>query len=788
MSAWNAHSTRLPAVLFQGSNNAGLCLGSPAFAPQAAVGSVACSLRPSPPLSAPPHNRRQRKRPLHLFLFLPRHPAPTAALRCPRLPTLPVPLCSALLTAVLPCTRARAHTHTRNQLTTRMVADFPRKGKNIYMFNLNAIENLSPFELKNELINIATTSSERVLTDAGRGNPNWIAVRPRLMFNHFGLFAMGECDSVSGDLALIPSFLGNETPGVITRSSDRYYQRYQRFLQANPQAAEILRPVTEYAEAIDESELLADKGVSRFTRNEFIYELCISYLGCQYMYPDRIMKYSEQILKQYLRSILKFSQDFDVYAVEGGTAGMTYVFKSLKIHKILKDKDNIIIVSPVFSPYLEIPYIENLTLVNVKIDDRHFLDETLPHELTEAVKVAKVICIVNPGNPTSLSMSRKQLEQLRDIVETHNPNLLIISDDVYATFVEDFTCVANVLPRNTITIYSFSKFIGVTGWRLGAVCISKDNVMDECLNTRRSCTTTPYITDQTYLKEKYAKRGGVAGATSAVAQVSLGAAGAAGQPSSSPSTSSLSPVGSGAGSGAGLAGLEAKVTFAKQDKGLEGVLKHVDSILTHNEVEQSDAIYKDLTNRPASMNFIERIVADSRLVALHHTAGLSAPQQLFIVMSCLYLLKHGDEYKQQVMSILHERLRNIYEAMSLPIPRKHSFDRFTFYYLTINIEELITQYSALHGLPGVSTAKLFKFITDNYSSLDICYKLARDFHVIALPGRGFGSDPWSIRISLANCSTEQYKTIGRSVKAVVFSYVEMMVLSSKLLAGKDHDK
>jgi len=38
---------------------------------------------------------------------------------------------------------------------------------------------LSPFELKNKLIAMSQTHHERLMLNAGRGNPNWLAEMPR---------------------------------------------------------------------------------------------------------------------------------------------------------------------------------------------------------------------------------------------------------------------------------------------------------------------------------------------------------------------------------------------------------------------------------------------------------------------------------------------------------------------------------------------------------------------------------------------------------------------------------
>ena len=47
-------------------------------------------------------------------------------------------------------------------------------------------ESLSPFELKNKLINMASSDSEKMMLNAGRGNPNWVATTPRAGFSSWG--------------------------------------------------------------------------------------------------------------------------------------------------------------------------------------------------------------------------------------------------------------------------------------------------------------------------------------------------------------------------------------------------------------------------------------------------------------------------------------------------------------------------------------------------------------------------------------------------------------------------
>jgi len=63
-----------------------------------------------------------------------------------------------------------------------------------------------------------------------------------------------------------------------------------------------------------------------------------------------------------------------------------------------------------------------------------------------------------------------------------NPQLMIITDDVYGTFIEGFRSLMYVLPYNTLCLYSFSKYFGATGWRVAAMALRRDkNVFDDRL-------------------------------------------------------------------------------------------------------------------------------------------------------------------------------------------------------------------------------------------------------------------------------------------------------------------
>src|SRR3981189_3592117 len=67
------------------------------------------------------------------------------------------------------------------------------------ILTLRKFEALSPFEIKDELINLAKATSRKTQSaflNAGRGNPNWIATTPREGFFLLGQFAVTESKRV----------------------------------------------------------------------------------------------------------------------------------------------------------------------------------------------------------------------------------------------------------------------------------------------------------------------------------------------------------------------------------------------------------------------------------------------------------------------------------------------------------------------------------------------------------------------------------------------------------------
>ncbi len=518
---------------------------------------------------------------------------------------------------------------------------------------------LSPFELKDKLIALASEgerAADRQLLNAGRGNPNWLATTPREAFGVLLQFAIGESRRrVSApDLGTLPEKAGSA-------------QRLREYLDGHVDqpGAPSLRTSFEYA--VKELGLDPDA---------FAHELTEGVLGCFYPVPDRMLRGAEKVVHEYIVRELGAppSGRYDLFAVEGGTAAVCYTFDSLMLNHLLRRGDTIALGVPTFTPYLEIPEFDRYAFKVVHVDaslerradDSHswqYADEEID-KLGD--KRIKAFVLVNPSNPPSVAMRDSSVERLVKLVKSKRRDLIIITDDVYSTFVPGFRSILAELPENTIGVYSYSKHFGCTGWRLGVVALHPDNVIDRMI-----------------------------------------------------------------------------------------------ARLPARERKELDHRYKSITLRPDQLKFIDRMVADSRQVALNHTAGLSTPQQVQMALFSLFALSDAaNSYKTLCQLISRRRYAALMDGLGLKAPPD---GQRAAYYAEL---DLMVWAEKTYG-PDFA-----RFLKKNYESTDVLFRLAERSGIVLMHGGGFGGPSWSVRVSLANLPEDTYPRIGQLLREAAEGYVK----------------
>ncbi|MCM1452651.1 MAG: bifunctional aspartate transaminase/aspartate 4-decarboxylase [Clostridium sp.] len=532
-----------------------------------------------------------------------------------------------------------------------------------------ALSVLSPFEVKNKLIELAQDEAKKstsIFLNAGRGNPNWITIEPRQAFFLLGKWAMAESSRVWD----VPDTGITGMPAKAGAAD-----RLRAFLKENASepGARLASGAFDY--------LVEKKGMDA---DAVAQEWASSMMGDTYPTPDRILATTQALVRDYLAQEMgdnaPRNDDYDLFATEGGTAGMCYAFNSVKANRLMKKGDKIALMVPCFTPYLEIPNLEDFgfEVVNISanaVERDGYHDWQYPDEEVNKLRdpSVKLLCVTNPSNPPSYTLSRHTLDLLIDIVKNDNPNLMIVTDDVYGTFVENFRSLMYELPFNTMCVYSFSKYFGATGWRLAVMALNKDNVYDKLI-----------------------------------------------------------------------------------------------SELPESEKAQLKTRYESLTLDVPGLKFVDRLVADSRLVALNHTAGLSTPQQMQMSLFAAYsLVENGAAYKSKMQALIRSRLEALWSTTGfklLPDPLRAG------YYSEIDM---------MVWAKKIYSEDFARWLNDSYEPLDFVIKLANDTAVVLLNGDGFDGPKWSVRASLANLRKEDYLKIGAAIKKQLAEYYDTYQKANK---------
>ncbi|MEG0133128.1 MAG: bifunctional aspartate transaminase/aspartate 4-decarboxylase [Clostridium sp.] len=327
------------------------------------------------------------------------------------------------------------------------------------------LESLGAFEISNEMLKLAKNNDKHnTFLNAGRGNPNWINTEARLAFTRIIEFGVMESERTICDGSLAGY-----------TSTYKIGERFENFLDNNKASDKFLKKVIKYCT----STLAMDK-------DELVKEFVDGAIGNNYPVPSRCLVNTEKILNMFLEKELyngvKLSKETSVFPTEGGTAAICYIFNSLKENKLIKAGDKIAINTPIFTPYLQIPKLDDYEMVEVDLQSKE--EDNWNISLSELEKLndesIKALFLVNPSNPGSKALNKEVLNKIKEIVEKRK-DLIIITDDVYGTFVNGFQTVYSVAPYNTLLVYSFSKLYGATGWRIGLIATNEDNVFDELI-------------------------------------------------------------------------------------------------------------------------------------------------------------------------------------------------------------------------------------------------------------------------------------------------------------------
>ena len=231
----------------------------------------------------------------------------------------------------------------------------------------------------------------------------------------------------------------------------------------------------------------------------------------EYSPSQGFLSYRQKLVQYYAAYDIELSVD-DIIITTGGSEAVLFAFLSC-----LNPGDEIIVPEPAYANYMAfaISAGAKIRTVPTTIEDGFALPavekfEELINEHTRAI----LIC--NPNNPTGYLYTRREMNQIRDLVKKYD--LYLFSDEVYREFIYTGSpyisaCHLEGVEQNVLLIDSVSKRYSECGIRVGALITKNEEVRNAVMKFCQARLSPPLLgqlvaeasidTPKEYMREMY---------------------------------------------------------------------------------------------------------------------------------------------------------------------------------------------------------------------------------------------------------------------------------------------
>lgn len=221
--------------------------------------------------------------------------------------------------------------------------------------------------------------------------------------------------------------------------------------------------------------------------------------------------YREKLTSYYEKYGIHLTAD-DIIVTAGGSEAVLFAFLAC-----LNPGDEIIVPEPAYANYMAfaISAGARIRTVTTTIDEGFALPkvekfEELINDRTRAI----LIC--NPNNPTGYLYTRREMNQIRDLVRKYD--LFLFSDEVYREFIYTGSpyisaCHLEGIEQNVVLIDSVSKRYSECGIRIGALITKNEEIRRAVMKFCQARLSPPLIgqiaaeasldVDEEYMRDVY---------------------------------------------------------------------------------------------------------------------------------------------------------------------------------------------------------------------------------------------------------------------------------------------
>ena len=194
----------------------------------------------------------------------------------------------------------------------------------------------------------------------------------------------------------------------------------------------------------------------------------------EYSPSQGFRSYREKLTKYYAKYDIRLDAD-DIIITTGGSEAVLFAFMSC-----LDPGDEIIMPEPGYANYKSFAIAAGATIRTIATTIEEGFSLPKVEEFERLInKRTRAIMICNPNNPTGYLYTRREMNQIRDLVKKYN--LFLFSDEVYREFIYTGSPYISAfhldgIEQHVILIDSVSKRYSECGVRIGALITKNENV------------------------------------------------------------------------------------------------------------------------------------------------------------------------------------------------------------------------------------------------------------------------------------------------------------------------
>ena len=187
----------------------------------------------------------------------------------------------------------------------------------------------------------------------------------------------------------------------------------------------------------------------------------------EYSPSQGFLSYREKLVKYYSKYKINVNAD-DIIITSGGSEAVLFAFLSC-----LNPGDEIIVPEPAYANYMAFAVAAGAVIRTIATTIEEGFSLPKVEKFEELINDrTRAILICNPNNPTGYLYTRREMNQIRDLVKKYD--LYLFSDEVYREFIYTGSpyisaCHLKDIEQNVILIDSVSKRYSECGIRVGAL-------------------------------------------------------------------------------------------------------------------------------------------------------------------------------------------------------------------------------------------------------------------------------------------------------------------------------